>query len=65
MPGTLYVIGIGPGDPELLTLKAVRIIKDTEVLCVPRGREEGNVGSARPVITESAGVFSVRFPFTC
>jgi precorrin-2/cobalt-factor-2 C20-methyltransferase len=41
MPGTLHVIGIGPGDPELLTLKAVRIIKGTEVLCVPKGREEG------------------------
>ena len=42
MLGTLSVIGIGPGDPELLTLKAARIIKDTEVLCVPRGREEGS-----------------------
>jgi precorrin-2/cobalt-factor-2 C20-methyltransferase len=41
MPGTLRVIGIGPGDPELLTLKAVRIINESQVLCVPRGREEG------------------------
>jgi precorrin-2/cobalt-factor-2 C20-methyltransferase len=40
--GTLRVIGIGPGDPELLTLKAVRIIKDSGVLCVPKGREEGS-----------------------
>ncbi|MBI5740043.1 MAG: precorrin-2 C(20)-methyltransferase [Nitrospirae bacterium] len=38
----LYVIGIGPGDPELLTLKAVRIIKETPVICVPKGREEGS-----------------------
>ncbi len=42
MTGTLYVIGIGPGDPELLTLKGVRIIKETGVLCVPKGREEGS-----------------------
>ncbi len=41
MPGRLYVIGVGPGDPELLTLKAVRIIKSVPVLCVPKGREEG------------------------
>jgi len=27
MPGTLYGIGVGPGDPELLTLKAVRVLK--------------------------------------
>jgi len=41
MPGRLSVIGIGPGDPELLTLKAVRVIRDSPVICVPKGREEG------------------------
>jgi precorrin-2/cobalt-factor-2 C20-methyltransferase len=40
--GKLYVIGVGPGDPELLTLKAVRILKQVPCLCVPRGREEGS-----------------------
>jgi precorrin-2/cobalt-factor-2 C20-methyltransferase len=40
--GKLSVIGIGPGDPELLTLKAVRIIKASEVICVPKGRQEGS-----------------------
>ncbi len=39
--GKLYVIGVGPGDPELLTLKAARILKSVSVLCVPKGREEG------------------------
>lgn len=42
MTGKLYVIGIGPGDPELLTLKAVRILRDIPCLCVPKGREEGS-----------------------
>lgn len=42
MAGKLYVIGVGPGDPELLTLKAVRILKETGVICVPKGREEGS-----------------------
>ncbi len=42
MLGRLSVIGIGPGDPELLTLKAVRIIKEADVLCVPKGRESGS-----------------------
>ena len=27
--GTLYGIGVGPGDPELLTLKAVRILSSS------------------------------------
>lgn len=42
MTGTLYVIGVGPGDPELLTLKAVRILKGVSCICVPKGREDGN-----------------------
>jgi precorrin-2/cobalt-factor-2 C20-methyltransferase len=41
MEGKLYVIGVGPGDPELLTLKAVRILEKAECLCVPKGKEEG------------------------
>lgn len=28
MFGTLYGVGVGPGDPELLTLKAVKVLKD-------------------------------------
>ncbi len=42
MMGTLYVIGIGPGDPELITVKAVRILKKVPVFCFPKGREEGS-----------------------
>lgn len=41
MSGILYAIGVGPGDHELLTLKAIRIIKEVPCLCVPKGREEG------------------------
>ena len=39
--GTLYAVGIGPGDPELLTLKAVRLIKDNDLILVPKGKEDG------------------------
>lgn len=39
---TLYAIGVGPGDPELLTLKAVRILSEIKCICVPKGKEEGN-----------------------
>ena len=29
MAGILYGAGVGPGDPELITLKAVRLIRGT------------------------------------
>ncbi len=35
MTGTLYGLGIGPGDPELLTLKAVRLINACPVIAYP------------------------------
>lgn len=35
MYGTLYGLGVGPGDPELLTLKAARIIRECGVVAVP------------------------------
>ena len=30
MRGILYGVGVGPGDPELMTLKAVRLIKEND-----------------------------------
>jgi precorrin-2/cobalt-factor-2 C20-methyltransferase len=34
-PGTLYGIGVGPGDPELLTLKALRLLRAARVVAYP------------------------------
>jgi precorrin-2/cobalt-factor-2 C20-methyltransferase len=35
MSGTVYGLGVGPGDPELLTLKALRILRAAPVLAFP------------------------------
>ncbi|WP_317055798.1 precorrin-2 C(20)-methyltransferase [Roseovarius rhodophyticola] len=35
MPGRLYGIGLGPGDPELMTLKAHRLISGAQVIAYP------------------------------
>ena len=35
MSGRLYGIGVGPGDPELMTLKAVRILGEAPVIAYP------------------------------
>ncbi|MDB5414729.1 MAG: precorrin-2 C(20)-methyltransferase [Rubritepida sp.] len=46
--GRLYGIGTGPGDPELLTLKAARLLG--EVAVVAHFAKRGNVSNARAVI---------------
>lgn len=55
-PGTVWLIGAGPGDPELLTIKAVRLIERAEIVfydalvgegvlaLVPAGTERVSVG---------------------
>ncbi|NCB63011.1 MAG: precorrin-2 C(20)-methyltransferase [Clostridia bacterium] len=35
MKGKLYGIGVGPGDPELLTLKGARLLRECPVVAVP------------------------------
>ena len=35
MTGRLYGVGLGPGDPELLTLKAARLIAGASVVAYP------------------------------
>lgn len=39
----LYGVGVGPGDPELMTLKAVRIIEKSDVIAVPGENVEESV----------------------
>jgi len=38
--GTLYLVGVGPGDPELLTLKAARLLGAVPVVAYPRTGED-------------------------
>lgn len=37
--GILYGVGVGPGDPELLTLKAARILKEADIIAVPESTD--------------------------
>ena len=39
--GTFYAVGVGPGDPELLTLKACRTLEACPVVAAPRTRSGG------------------------
>ncbi len=38
--GKLYGVGVGPGDPELMTLKAVRVIREADVIALPAVSKE-------------------------
>lgn len=65
VPGTLYGVGVGPGDPELLTLKAVRLIRECAVIAVPDSRGGGQ--AALDIVREHIGdrtVLSVPLPMT-
>ena len=41
--GVLYGVGTGPGDPELLTIKAVRTIESCPVIAAPQTADEAMV----------------------
>ncbi|GAB4364674.1 MAG: precorrin-2 C(20)-methyltransferase [Kiloniellaceae bacterium] len=46
MSGTLYGLGIGPGDPELITLKALRLLQAAPVLAYPAPEDGDSLARA-------------------
>lgn len=40
LEGKFYGIGVGPGDPQLITLKAVEILRQIDVVAVPKSRRD-------------------------
>jgi len=65
--GTLYGIGIGPGDPELITLKGARLISSCRNLFVPKARtasESVALAIARPLVGPEARIEELVFPMT-
>jgi precorrin-2/cobalt-factor-2 C20-methyltransferase len=45
--GRMYLVGIGPGDPELMTCKAVRVLERTSVWVAPKAKENGASSAVR------------------
>jgi precorrin-2/cobalt-factor-2 C20-methyltransferase len=48
--GTLYGISVGPGDPELITLKGLRLLRTAAAIAFPAGLE-GRPGIAERIIS--------------
>ena len=64
MEGKFYGVGVGPGDPELLTVKAVNAIKNADIIIAPKTeKKEGSVALtiAQPYI-EGAEIVFQTFP---
>jgi precorrin-2/cobalt-factor-2 C20-methyltransferase len=51
MTGTLYGLGVGPGDPELMTLKAARILATVPVVAFPQ-TSDGDDSMARRIAAD-------------
>ncbi len=65
--GTLYGIGIGPGDPELITLKGARLLQACRHVFVPKARRAADsvaMTIARPCLRGDALIQELVFPMT-
>jgi len=65
--GTFYGIGVGPGDPDLLTVKAASILGRCPHVVVPKAKGEGGsvaLEIAHSYVHEGAAVHELLFPMT-
>ena len=64
MTGRLYGIGVGPGDPELLTLKGLRVLRAAPVIAYPA--PETGTSFARMIVAQwldrGQREIAIRFP---
>jgi len=71
MTATLYGIGVGPGDPELITVKGLRLLQASPVLAYPAPEEgaslarsivEGYLNGAKTEVPIRMPMVAARFP---
>ncbi|MCL5877201.1 MAG: precorrin-2 C(20)-methyltransferase [Candidatus Bathyarchaeota archaeon] len=68
--GVFIGIGVGPGDPELLTLKAAKALKTVDVICIPKShanKPSMALGMVKGILSERkkpAEMLELVFPMT-
>ena len=53
MTGILYGIGVGPGDPELMTIKAINTIDHCDIIAVPVSSKKDNKSTAFEITSQA------------
>lgn len=63
-PGTLYGVGVGPGDPELMTVKAWRLLATAKVIAylAANGSDSTARSIAAPFLPDDAEEISIDVP---
>lgn len=67
MTGKFYGIGVGPGDPGLITLKAQEILSRVDILCVPKSSMEKDslaMSVVRAVTDREHNLLELEFPMS-
>ncbi len=65
MAGAFYGVGVGPGDPELLTVKAVKVIGAADVILAPKTEKKDDstaLAIAKPFLKADVSIVKMVFP---
>ncbi len=65
MSGIFYGVGVGPGDPELLTMKAIKVIGEADVIIAPKTEKKEDSTAltiAKPFLKERVQIVKLVFP---
>jgi len=63
--GRLYGVGVGPGDPELLTIRAQKVLQHVPVICVPQAsnqRDSIALGIVKEFLKSEQEIVRLSFP---
>ena len=66
-PGVIHGVGVGPGDPGLLTVRAVEVLREAGAVLAPAPRRGGDslaLSIARPHLPAGCDVHTAHFPMT-